>query len=56
MTTQALNQAMEVTKAAVTKAGEELIKYYGNIEPQVKAGVEIGMGDSFTKRSLSFFR
>lgn len=49
MTNQTLNQALEITKAAVTKAGEELIKHYGKIEPQVKAGVEIGMADSFTK-------
>lgn len=52
MTIQALNQALRIAQAAVTKAGDKLIKYYGNIEPERKAGFEIGMSESVTKLDL----
>ncbi len=52
MRTQSLEQALTITKAAVTKAGEELVKHYGNIETEVKTGIEIGMGDSVTALDL----
>lgn len=49
MIDRSLQHSLEITKAAVIKAGKELTKHYGNIETQVKAGVEIGMADSVTK-------
>src|SRR3989344_1886128 len=49
MTDQSLEQALELTKEAVTKTGEELMEYYGNIESETKSSTGQYSGDIVTR-------
>lgn len=49
MTKQYLEDALSVSKNAVTKAGEKLMQYYGNIETETKSNTGSNITDIVTK-------
>lgn len=49
MTKQSLEHALETTKAAVVKAGEELMKHFGNIESEMKSNTGYHFRDVVTR-------
>lgn len=49
MTTEKLDQALQLTRSAVAEAGEILIKHYGNVEAETKSDTGSNVTDIVTK-------